>query len=1215
MRQRRLPWIPIAALAMALCIGVACCASDGFDPWPVAELDTDLSWDEDGFGSVAFSPDGQRLAVASGRWVELWKFETWNGLNTWLSERSLFHRETTVLSVALSPNGETLASGCDDGTIRLWDTVRGREIQALAGHTERVTSIGFSPDGETIASGSSDGTVRLWNAVTGEEIRVLTGGKGAWWGSCVAFSPCGQLLASSLSDNSIVVWDVRTGEETCSLEGHRDWISSLAFNPADRRMLASASDDYTIRFWDVTSGRDLTPSSGPGGVPLAFSPDGKTLATGTCLWDVRAVKCVADIHAGEGRMLSVAFNAGGATFAWESAEKTIEVWDMETIECTHVLDDGDSYNADSLVFSPNGETLAITTWEGDTTLWNVATGDSMWSLDDAAPVSFSLDGRVLAVEALPFNGAIELRDVSACDEIAILEIESSIFAVALDRHGDLLAGLGIDETLPCYEDGLGLWDVEAGRRLWFLADETLYWGGALAFSSDGKLLAASTDEAIRLVDVASGETIRTLLGEVGGARQLAFSPDGGTLAACRENLIELWDAATGETIRTFAGQDDEIDQIVFSADGDTLATLSESDLKIWDVSFLHPQKPQVALADEPNDVVKGMTVRFDFTFSDANGDVTIVEFRPTEGPDIALERAPHMGELLDVVNGGFSLEVSPTEVGSYRAEVILIDRMGLESKPADIAFEVRLPTPPRIESVTFPQAVPTGTVQNGSIRFAHAEGGIAEGRFEVLEGDPAAITFEPGLSFDPEIADMPEGVIPFSVSVAQAQSVKVAVILVDEANQDSNCGELIFEAYAPTPPRIVEATLPQLIRTDRKNEASVAFEDADGDVVQARFEILEGDPETIEISPGLHFNPSVAGVTAGTIGFGIRVDVPQSVALALILVDETELTSSVRVLRFEAKTPTPPEIRGGMLPESIRIGEPCEGYLQCRDAEGNIAEVRFEVVEGSRAGIQIDPASRFDPGLKGQTDGEIPFTVTASQPETVTIVAILVDETDLESGRHEFRFEAYTPTRPELSLRTFPDLVPTDKLHRASFEFSDAEGDAAEVRFEIVQGDPSTIEIGPGRFDPEVRGRDEGAIRFTVRATEPQTVKLRAFLVDDEGLQSDAVDIGFDAYASTPPRIVRVTFPRAVDANTYQNGILEFEDAEGDIVEACIDGGGLLEVRPDFCFDPGIIGQTHGFIRFSVLTEEYDGCGLLQCWLVDAARKESNLVELDFTIE
>ncbi|MBD2205328.1 serine/threonine protein kinase [Calothrix sp. FACHB-1219] len=278
--------------------------------------------------SVAISPDGNTLA--SGSWdktIKLWNLATGEQIRTFSGHSD------TVNSVAFSPNGNTLASGSWDKTIKLWNLATGEQIRTLKVHSNTVISVAFSPDGNTLASGSSDKTIKLWNLATGEQIRTFSGHSDTV--NSVAFSPDGKTLVSGSDDKTIKLWNLATGEEIRTLTGHSYTIYSVAFSP-DGKTLASGSDDNTIKLWNLATGEEIRTLTGHSYTiwSVAFSPDGNILASGSRdntikLWNLATGEQIRTLTGHDYEVISVAISPDGKTLASGSGDNTIKIWRLK----------------------------------------------------------------------------------------------------------------------------------------------------------------------------------------------------------------------------------------------------------------------------------------------------------------------------------------------------------------------------------------------------------------------------------------------------------------------------------------------------------------------------------------------------------------------------------------------------------------------------------------------------------------------------------------------------------------------------------------------------------------------------------------------------------------------------------------------------------------------------------------------------------------------
>ena len=272
--------------------------------------------------SVAFSSDG--VTLATGSWdgtVKLWNVVTRQNIAIVGSAGPL---------VAFSSDGVTLAIGSRDGTVKLWDVATQRDIGTLP-HGAGVTSVAFSHDGMLLAAGSWDGTVKLWDVATQREIATLKAQTDAI--NSVSFSSDGSTLAAGSWDGTVKLWDVATRREIAPLQARTDDIISMAFSSVDATLLATGSWDRTVKLWDVATRQNTATFEGhtSGVNSVSFSRDGSTLASGSWdrtvrLWDVTTRTNFATYRHTSG-VISVSFSSDDTTLASGTEDGTIELWD------------------------------------------------------------------------------------------------------------------------------------------------------------------------------------------------------------------------------------------------------------------------------------------------------------------------------------------------------------------------------------------------------------------------------------------------------------------------------------------------------------------------------------------------------------------------------------------------------------------------------------------------------------------------------------------------------------------------------------------------------------------------------------------------------------------------------------------------------------------------------------------------------------------------
>lgn len=552
--------------------------------------------------SLAFSPDSTTLVSASqdGR-TKLWDAITGAPKRTFKSDDGRAYRPVVTFSKDVTL---ALAPGVKGTRVQLWDTFTGTLRHTLDyqhSSDETDVSAAFSPRGNIMASASWK-KLRVWDTDTRECLRVLED-----CGGSVTFSPDGSTFAT-LWNGRIWLRNSKTYDLKHILQIDGGAINSFAYSPDPKsKTIASTSDDFGLHIWDIVTGKvkrtlhrilSLNPL-------LAFSSDGKALASTLgeelWFWDLTTGDHVRTLRGSV--LTSIAFSPDGRTFASGSLSGAVQLWDaIDLIHKRSLGDDGILMNTRGIklmTISPNGSMLALTSGASIRLLkladWEFSDAPERHDAD-ITNIVFSKDSETLLSRTLhreirlfdPFTGTIKHKfEHIGYHSDMILAPDGTTVAVLFYsvQRGDRIRLFSLDTFT--YRDMEG--EARGNSR-------------TLAFSSAGTMLAARFDNMIGLWDSSTGAKILDVTGPAKHAQhieKIALSPDETKLAWTERRMLRLSHIATNTT-ETFryretiglehTAQDpsgSRITVVTFSPDGKKLATISSGPydrcvLRFWD---------------------------------------------------------------------------------------------------------------------------------------------------------------------------------------------------------------------------------------------------------------------------------------------------------------------------------------------------------------------------------------------------------------------------------------------------------------------------------------------------------------------------------------------------------------------------------------------------------------------------------------------------------
>lgn len=533
------------------------------------------------------------------------------------------HKEA-VAAISYSPDGNTIATGSFDKTIKLWDPKTLKEVRTLEGHTGMVLALAFTKDGKQLLTGAEDKLVKLWNLSAAQAapkalppLPALVRG--------LAISADGKTLAAAEEDGVIRLLESESGKVVKELPGHAGPVYAVRFS-ADGTKLYSVGADRTARLWDIAAGKavaSLEVGSQPA-TALAVDPKQQAIYTGgptgqVARWNLPwpEVKALAG-HAGEvGRLL---LHPAGKELISIGSDKTVRGHDVatgnptRTISAPGAISDFAVSPADPNLLATVGDDKAIRLWTL-TDNKQVAAKENL--AQPATAVAFLPDGKGMVIAEA--DGTLRLYAYPFQDELAAQAIpahDAALTALSRSADGTLILTASEDKQVRLWDAAgkpirafamfapirfaaispdkqfIAAVDAQGQLRIWAANGQELRVtekvAGPIAFSPDGKVLAAAgADNKVYLHATGAAAEPKPLATHTGPIKAITFNPAGtAVLSGGADKVLKLSDVATGKEAASLAGHAAALTALAVSPDGKLAYSGGEDkSLIIWDLAM------------------------------------------------------------------------------------------------------------------------------------------------------------------------------------------------------------------------------------------------------------------------------------------------------------------------------------------------------------------------------------------------------------------------------------------------------------------------------------------------------------------------------------------------------------------------------------------------------------------------------------------------------